>query len=118
MHWAGWADSFGVGTRRGILAACSLLITIGALRITSTYAIFSPTNDERTNIGSGMEWLTEGSYNGDPTNPPLARVLIALGPFLERNVLNQRSDVGAGVPTGQPGMTAHRRVQIADLSGE
>jgi 4-amino-4-deoxy-L-arabinose transferase-like glycosyltransferase len=101
-----------------ISIACAILIILGALRIVSTYAIFSPTNDERTNIGSGMEWLTEGSYNGDPTNPPLARVLIALGPFLERNVLNQRSDVGAGVPTGQPGMTAHRRVQIADLSGE
>src|SRR6516165_1969615 len=114
MRWAGWAGSFGDGTRRGMLVACALLIILGALRIISTYAIFSPTNDERTNIGSGMEWLTEGQYSDDPTNPPLARILIALGPFLERNIFNERGrDAGSAVPSGQPGMTAHQRVQVA-----
>jgi hypothetical protein len=95
------------------------LIILGALRIVSTYTTLSPTNDERINIGAGIEWLTEGRYSNDPTNPPLARLLIALGPYLDTNIFNeQKRDADAAVPTGQPGMTAHQRVQVADLTGD
>ena len=119
MRWTGQDGFFGPGATGGILVACVIFILLGALRIVSTYTIFSLTNDERTNIGSGIEWLTEGQYSNDPTNPPLARVLIALGPLLERNVLKEPGrDVGSPVPTGQPGMTAHQRGQTADLVGE
>jgi 4-amino-4-deoxy-L-arabinose transferase-like glycosyltransferase len=66
-----------------------------------------------------MEWLTEGQYSDDPTNPPLARILIALGPFLEWNFFNEHGrDVGGALPSGHPGMTAHQKVQVADLWGE
>ncbi len=119
MRWTGRAGSFRTGAKGSVLAACAILIILGSVRIVSTYTIFSPTNDERINIGGGMEWLTEGRYNGDPTNPPLARILIALGPFLERNIFNdQRRDSSGAVPTGQPGMTSTQRGQIAILTGE
>jgi 4-amino-4-deoxy-L-arabinose transferase-like glycosyltransferase len=89
-----------------------ILILAGSLQIISTYTIFSPTNDERTNIGSGIEWWAEGTYNNDPTNPPLARIFIALLPYLESH------DAGGALPIGQPGMTALQRGEVADLTGE
>ncbi len=119
MRWAEKTGFLGAGAKGWASIACAILIALGALRIISIYTIFSPTNDERINIGSGMEWLVEGQYSGDPTNPPFARILIALGPYLDRSILNKQGrDVDAGLPVGQPGMTAHQRAQIADLNGE
>src|SRR6188474_2285270 len=58
-----------------------LLVTIGSLRVVSTYNVFSETSDEGVHLACGMEWLTRGIYSYEPQHPPLARVAIALGPY-------------------------------------
>jgi hypothetical protein len=60
----------------------ALLAGIGIARIVSTYDVFSETWDEVAHVAAGMEWLQNGSYTLEPMHPPLARVAVALGPFL------------------------------------
>ncbi len=59
-----------------------LLLCLSAIRVVSTYRVFSATNDEPAHIGCGMEWLDLGRYEYDYQHPPLARVAAALGPYL------------------------------------
>src|SRR5208282_5889468 len=49
----------------------------------TTYRIFTQTWDEPIHIASGMEWLDHGRYQLDPIHPPLARILMAIGPYLD-----------------------------------
>jgi hypothetical protein len=37
-----------------------LLVTVGTLRIVSTYTVFSHTSDEPGHIAAGLEWLSKG----------------------------------------------------------
>ena len=60
-----------------------LLLIIGILRISSTYSIFWQTWDEPSHIASGMQWLDRGEYTYEPGHPPLARVMSALGLYLD-----------------------------------
>jgi len=64
---------------RVLVAAC---IAIGVARIVSTYHVFNQTWDEPAHVAAGMEWLDRGRYTYEPLHPPLARVLVALGPRL------------------------------------
>ena len=59
-----------------------LLTAVASIRIVSTYTVFSFTSDEPVHVAAGMEWLDKGTYTYDPENPPLARVMTAIGPFL------------------------------------
>ena len=59
------------------------VIGVGALRIISTYKVFNHTNDEPAHIAAGLEWLDRGSYTVELQHPPLARVTVALGPYLD-----------------------------------
>ena len=59
-----------------------LLIAIGVLRIALTYRSVAQTVDETPNIACGMQWLDQGRYDLGPFHPPLARVAVALGPYL------------------------------------
>jgi hypothetical protein len=59
-----------------------VLCVIGAARIVATYSVFSQTTDEPAHIATGMEWLQRGTFTFEPLHPPLARVAVALGPFL------------------------------------
>lgn len=68
------------------------ILIISALRVVSTYAVFSQTYDEGAHIAAGMEWLRLGTYDGEPQHPPLARVAAAIGPWL----------AGAGPTPGLP----------------
>jgi hypothetical protein len=80
-----------VGFRRVVVFLTVVLFaSIGAARIISTYSVFNQTVDEPDHIASGMEWLDRKTYTIDPEAPPLARVAVALGPFLD----------GLHLPTG------------------
>ncbi|MGB9331156.1 MAG: glycosyltransferase family 39 protein, partial [Steroidobacteraceae bacterium] len=57
-----------------ILAAC--LLAAGSWRI------YSNTWDEPEHLAAGLELLDRGHYEYDTEHPPLARVLLALGPYL------------------------------------
>jgi len=59
-----------------------LIICIGVARIVSTYRIFNQTVDESSNIACGMQLLQDRTYYMDVKHPPLARITVALGPFL------------------------------------
>ena len=59
-----------------------VLAVVAVLRIGATYGVLSQTWDEPAHIASGMEWLERGSYTYERQHPPLARIAVALGPYL------------------------------------
>lgn len=70
--------------RSGAWAVASTLLVIACLiAVAATYDRLSPTWDEANHIASGMELLEEGNYTLSSENPPLARVAVALGPYLD-----------------------------------
>jgi len=60
----------------------ALLIAIGAIRMATTFRIFSVTNDEPTHVGAGLEFLEFHRYTLQSENPPLARVVFSAIPWL------------------------------------
>jgi hypothetical protein len=63
-----------------ILAAA--LIVIAALRIVSTYRVFSDTADEANHVGAGLDLYQNHRYIVQPENPPLPRLVLAAAPYL------------------------------------
>jgi hypothetical protein len=62
--------------------AAFLLVLIASVRIALTWDVFNATTDEAAHIACGIEWLDRGTYYLEPQHPPLARVAVALGPYL------------------------------------
>src|SRR3954463_1985657 len=60
------------------------LLTIAAAvgRVVATYDILSITFDEPAHIAAGMQLLDEDQYAYEALHPPLARIAVALGPYL------------------------------------
>jgi hypothetical protein len=63
------------------LLVVALLIGIGLLRIVSTYHVFNHTIDEGAHLACGIQWF-QNSYIYDPKHTPIARISIALLPYL------------------------------------
>jgi hypothetical protein len=59
-----------------------LLIALGVARIAATYGTLNSTSDEPAHVDSGMEVLQFGSYSYELQHPPLARIAVAIGPYL------------------------------------
>jgi hypothetical protein len=59
------------------------LILIAMLRIAATYRVFSCTFDEPAHIACGLEWIEGKTYNYEYQHPPLARVMMGLGLYLD-----------------------------------
>lgn len=59
-----------------------LLAGIGVARIAATYRSIAQTSDETPNIACGMQYLDLGRYDYGAFHPPLARLAIAIGPYL------------------------------------
>jgi hypothetical protein len=57
-------------------------VLFASLRIVATYHVFDHTSDEPAHIACGMEYLDKGVYTWEPQHPPLARVSVAVGPYL------------------------------------
>ena len=60
----------------------TLLIGIGILRIVSTYHVFNHTIDEGAHLACGIQWF-QNVYTYDQKHTPIARVSIALLPYLD-----------------------------------
>jgi hypothetical protein len=60
-----------------------LFIGIGVARIVSTYHEFTQTVDENSDIAAGMQLLQDRVYFMDVKHPPVGRIAVALGPYLE-----------------------------------
>jgi 4-amino-4-deoxy-L-arabinose transferase-like glycosyltransferase len=59
-----------------------LLILVSSLLAASTWRVYGHTWDEPEHLAAGLELLDRGKYEYDTEHPPIARALIALGPFL------------------------------------
>ena len=59
------------------------LILLGTVRIASTYTVLNHTSDEPSHLACGIQWLDQGVYRYEPQHPPLTRIMIALGPYLD-----------------------------------
>ncbi len=59
-----------------------LLTAIGVGRIAATYRSIAQTSDETPNIACGMQYLDLGRYDYGAFHPPLARLAMAVGPYL------------------------------------
>ena len=64
------------------LALAAALVALATIRILATYPVFNHTCDEPAHVACGMEWLEKGFYRFEPQHPPLARIAVALGPYL------------------------------------
>ena len=64
------------------VSLCIFLILISTVRIASTWTVFNHTADEPAHLACGMEWLARGTYRYEAQHPPLARIAVALGPWL------------------------------------
>lgn len=51
----------------------------------------SITIDEPNHLYCGMEWLQEGTFTAWPENPPLSRMVVALGPYLNGHTIGKVS---------------------------
>jgi hypothetical protein len=69
--------------KRAPALLAAVLVLIASARIVSTYTVLSHTIDEPEHLGCGIQWLTRGQYTWDPSHPPIARVLAAIGPYLD-----------------------------------
>lgn len=62
--------------------AALALIALGCTLSVSTYRFFGHTWDEPEHLAAGMQLLDRGQYTYDLQHPPLARLAIAIGPYL------------------------------------
>jgi Dolichyl-phosphate-mannose-protein mannosyltransferase len=63
------------------LAAIALFLA-AAVTLTAATKHYGPTIDEGAQIAAGMQWLDQHRYAYEPSDPPLGRVVDALGPYL------------------------------------
>jgi 4-amino-4-deoxy-L-arabinose transferase-like glycosyltransferase len=67
--------------RRCTIAAIALII-VGTARVAAILTLFSATVDEGMHLTAGLQVLTEHRYSLHLVNPPLPRVVTAIGPTL------------------------------------
>lgn len=58
------------------------MVGVSVTGMVKSWTTLSATFDEPYHIASGMEWLDKGTYTYELQHPPLARVVIALVPYL------------------------------------
>ena len=78
--------------RRWRVLCIVTLIVVAVARIVLSYHEVSQTIDESSHIATGIEWLDQGDYSLNQENPPLARVAVALGPYLSGAVSGDSLD--------------------------
>ena len=68
--------------RIGAVFYVVVILALGTLPIAGTYSVFSHTTDEPAHIAAGMELLDRGAFTYEQQHPPLARLAVAVGPYL------------------------------------
>jgi hypothetical protein len=59
-----------------------VILVLATLPIFGTYPVFSHTTDEPAHIAAGIELLDRGTFTYEQQHPPLARLAVAVGPYL------------------------------------
>ena len=80
-----------------ILIALAAVVLLACGLASSTWHVFGHTWDEPEHIAAGMALVDRGRYSYDIQHPPIARVLLAVGPYLA----GARSQ-GSPPPDGKP----------------
>ena len=81
---AGFIEHASLGGVHATLRVAVVILVLGAVaRVVATYGVLNSTSDEPAHISSGMEWLERGTYTYEVQHPPLARIAVALGPYLK-----------------------------------
>jgi 4-amino-4-deoxy-L-arabinose transferase-like glycosyltransferase len=62
--------------------ALALIIVGSCLLAASTWRVYSNTWDEPEHLAAGIQLLDRGRYEYDTEHPPIARIFMALGPWL------------------------------------
>lgn len=57
-------------------------IVLAMLAVANTYRVFNHTMDEQFHIAAGLEWLQRGNYTLEYQHPPIARIVLGIGPYL------------------------------------
>lgn len=60
----------------------TLALMMALTAVSSTYRVFNQTVDEAWHIAAGLEWLGQGKYTFEYQHPPLARIAVAIWPYL------------------------------------
>src|SRR5438105_9381033 len=66
----------------GWLFYAFVILALGTMPIVGTYPVVSHTTDEPAHIAAGMELLDRGTFTYEQQHPPLARLAVAIGPYL------------------------------------
>lgn len=61
----------------------AVLVLLTGVHLAPVYTTLTATYDEPYHIAAGMEWLDKGVYTYEVQHPPLARIAVALGPWLK-----------------------------------
>src|SRR4051812_9591672 len=69
------------GSVQTVVVFC--VIAIASMRIVSTYETYNQTFDEGAHIAAGLETLDLGTFDREPLYPPLTRMAVAAGPYLQ-----------------------------------
>lgn len=69
-----------LASRKGAALVAVLLVMVSLGAILHTWTIYGQTWDENDHIAGGMEWLANHEFSADPVDPPLPRVMVAIGP--------------------------------------
>jgi hypothetical protein len=80
--------------------AAAIIVCIALVRIVSTYAETTATFDEPFHIACGMQLLRQGVYTIELQHPPLARLMVALGPYaagLQMPAAGDAVQIGNGI---------------------
>lgn len=85
-----WDSHLALFLEKYCRALCLCLVGIACVRIVSTYHALSLTVDEPFHLAGAIEYLADHTFSLDIENPPVARAVLALGPY-----------VAGARPTGQ-----------------
>lgn len=108
---------------RAIAGALVLIIGVAVARVAATHAVFSATADETQHVAGGIEWM-QGSFalwrdqrvSHVIGNPPLARIAVGLGPYLNGVRDTHLRDVLYDGPGYEANLVAARRGTLPFLA--
>jgi hypothetical protein len=69
-------------------------VAVASVRVASTWRVFTETNDEAFHLGVGLQWLGAGAYTFEVKHPPVARIAVAIGPYLLGSGFHNATDAG------------------------
>ena len=82
---------FGHARASAILAA--VLMAVASVRIATVLPVYTQTFDEPSHLAGGIEAVERGTYRYESLHTPLARSMIAIGPYLDGARLTGHADV-------------------------